>query len=281
MYIGSHVSTRGGYAEAAKTALKIGANAFQYFPKNPRSLTVKSFDARDAEACAFFCREHGLLSIAHSPYPTNLMAEDERSVQLTVASLRNDLAIADRCGSVGVVVHFGKWKSNDPLQGYKNSIQCLNEVLAGYDGNALLLIENQAGEGTVVGTTLEEMVSIRKLTQYPDKIGFCLDTCHAFASGLWAGDDWTALEERGAALGYFEHLKAIHLNDSVYAYGGRRDRHANIGKGFIGETHFRILLQSAYIRRIPVVLETEPGRDRTHREEIAYVRSIAGTEDPG
>ncbi|RAV20586.1 deoxyribonuclease IV [Paenibacillus contaminans] len=278
MYIGSHISIRGGYLEAARTALKIGANAFQYFPKNPRSLTVKAFDVRDADGCAAFCRENGLLSIAHSPYPTNLMAEDDKGFRSTVASLQNDLEIADRCGSVGVVVHFGKWKSKDPLQGYKNSIQCLNEVLTGYEGDALLLIENQAGEGTDVGTTLEEMVHIRKLTRYPGKIGFCFDTCHAFASGLWAGSDWAALEKRGEELGYFEHLKAVHLNDSMYAHGSRRDRHANVNKGFIGEAHLRSLLQSAYIRHIPVVLETEPGKDRTHREEIAYARSIAEME---
>lgn len=274
MRIGSHISIRNGYLHAAKTALAIGARSFQYFPKNPRSLTLKTFDLKDAEACARFCREHGLFSIGHASYPTNLAADSSQLREVTVVSLLNDLAIAEACGSVGVVVHFGKSKEKDPLQGYRNIIQCLDETLSRWDGQALLLIENQAGEGTSMGTTLEEMMQIRKLCRYPEQIGFCLDTCHAFASGLWQGDDWERVEKKGMALGYFDCLKAVHLNDSVYPCGARKDRHANIGTGFIGAEAFRELLGSPQLQDIPVVLETEAGADRTHRMEIAYVASL-------
>ncbi|MBD0379373.1 deoxyribonuclease IV [Paenibacillus sedimenti] len=279
MFIGSHVSTRGGYIGAAKTALSIGANAFQYFPMNPRSLATKVFSLRDAEACAQFCQEQRMLSIGHAPYPLNPAAgDDERS--LMVRLLINGLEITGACGSVGLVVHFGKYVGKDPLQGYKNIIQCLNSATRAYRGSSLILLENQAGEGAQMGLTLEEMVQVRKLCEHPEKIGFCLDTCHAFASGMWRGDDWKEMETRGERLDYLPHLKAVHLNDSVHPCGSRRDRHANIGAGYIGNDHMRQLLTSRHLQHLPIVLETGTGRDGTHREEILHVKSLAGKGDP-
>lgn len=275
MLIGSHISIRGGYLQAAKTALAIGAGCFQYFPKNPRSLKVKVFDRSDAEACAAFCRKHGLVSVAHTPYPVNLAVEPSDLQKATVASLKNDLEIAEACGSTGIIAHFGKWREKDPLQGYKNIIQCLNEALFGWDGQTLLLLENQAGEGGPMGTTLEELVNIRRLCAYPEKIGFCLDTCHLFASGVWNGGNWRELAAKGRSLDYFAHLKAVHLNDSEYPSGSFRDRHANIGYGQIGVEAIKEFLATPELHTLPAVLETEPGPDRTHRAEIAYVNGLA------
>ena len=85
----------------------------------------------------------------------------------------------------------------DPLQGYKNIIQCLNSATEGYTGASFILLENQAGEGSQLGLTMEEMAQVRKLCDSPEKIGFCLDTCHAFASRLWQGSDWFELESKG------------------------------------------------------------------------------------
>ena len=93
MRAGCHVSTRGGYAQAAKTAASLGAESFQYFPKNPRSLVVKPFDERDAKRCAAFCQERGIVSIAHSAYPTNIATEDPEHGARTVVSLLNDLEL--------------------------------------------------------------------------------------------------------------------------------------------------------------------------------------------
>jgi deoxyribonuclease-4 len=272
--IGSHVSIRKGYLHAAKTSLSMGARAFQYFPKNPRSLSIKSFDDHDAQACADFCVQHDLLSIAHSPYPTNLAANDSASKQAMIQSIINDLHITEACGSLGLVVHFGKYKGKDPLQGYKNSLQCLNDVLSVWNGKSLLLIENQAGEGTPMGTTFEELVQIRELSEYPEKIAFCLDTCHAFASGLFREDDWLEWKNKADELGYLEQLKAIHLNDSMYPSGSLRDRHANIGKGFIGEKRMRELLNEPVLQDIPFILETPSSQNYSHQHELAFIHEM-------
>jgi deoxyribonuclease-4 len=275
MKFGSHVSIRNGYLGAAQEAVKLGGEAFQYFPKNPRSLSVKSYDQEDARACKKYCLEKEIKSIAHTPYPTNLSVEDREHRKVTIESLLNDLEIANACGSVGVVVHFGKYKGKDPLSGYKYMIEVLNEVLSQWEHGTLLLIENNAGQGVKMGTTLEELVQVRQLTDYPEKIGFCLDTCHAFASGLWTGFNWSIIEEKGKELNYFSHLKAIHLNDSVYPSGSFRDRHANIGRGMIGEKAFREMVQSDVFKGLPVILETPSSSAYSHKEEIAYLGSLS------
>lgn len=277
-HVGCHISIRQGYAGAARIASAIGASAFQYFPKNPRGLSVKAFDAGDAAECGAICRTHGIRSIAHTTYATNLAAEGAIR-EATIRSLRNDLEIAEACGSDGVVVHFGKWRAGaDPLAGYRVIISALNETLAGWEGSAKLLIENQAGEGTSVGATLEELCTIRNLSSRPDCIGFCLDTCHLFASGVWDGTNWQSVAENGRRLGFWEHLGAVHLNDSAHPSGSRRDRHANIGQGAIGAAAFAEVLRTPELSGIPVVLETPDPTNMSRQEEIDTVRALGELE---
>ena len=211
MNIGVHVSIRKGYLEAARTAHRIGARAFQYFPKNPRSLALKQLDVRDASAAAQYCRQHGIVSVAHAPYPTNPAVDDPMRREKVARSLLNDLMIAEACGSLGVVVHFGYSSAADPLQGYKNVLLCLNDVLARWNGRARILLENEAGGHGPMGTRLEEMVQIRRLSDRPERIGFCFDTCHAFQSGEWpdALDTFATWEKRARESGYFRHVEVI------------------------------------------------------------------------
>lgn len=279
--IGAHLSIKKGYFGAAKEAYLSGMGAFQYFPKNPRGLSVKNFDQRDAELCREYCRSHQILSVAHTPYPSNLAVDRHTEKELfnkIVMSLRNDLEIAEACGSIGIVVHFGTIKARNPLQGYQNIIQCINVVLSGWKGTSKLLIENQAGNHGEMGMTTEEMVSIRKLCDFPEHIGFCLDTCHAFASGLWPGEQNHSFTLDGNQSDYWEGLSVIHLNDSRYPAYSRKDRHARVGQGHIGETGFKKLFQTEALglltmRETPFIFETEPAEDGTYREDMKLVQS--------
>jgi len=273
--VGSHVSTRGGYREAAVHAAAIGGDCFQYFPKNPRTLQPKAFDRGDAEKCAVWCRERGILSIAHGPYPVNPSSEGESAKKMALCTL-NDLQIAEACGSIGVVVHFGTFKGSDPLQGYRNMLQWINSVTGLWQGRALILLENQAGDHGPMGTTPEELVQIRSLADHPDKIGFCLDTCHLYASGQWKEGRWTDFAERSRKLGFWENVRAIHLNDSRYPSGSHKDRHAAIGEGQIGPEQFSELLATPELKSVPLIMETPAGADGTHREQVKRVRRWSG-----
>jgi deoxyribonuclease IV len=272
MRFGSHVSIRNGYFGAAKRAASIGGSAFQYFPKNPRSLSVKAFDRGDAESCKQFCQELGILSIAHTPYSTSLTPPDEKK-ESTIRSLLNDLEIAEACGSIGVVVHFGSQiSSSDPLASYQLMIQMLNSVLSQWEGDSMILLENNAGTKGALGITFEELVQVRSLCHHAEKVGFCLDTCHAFASGLWNGRNTGEAVAKGQELNYWPHLKAVHLNNSKYPTGSKKDRHANIFKGgYIQESELEHLVRLPLLKDIPFILETPDDEGITHEEEIMMV----------
>ncbi|MCR8641586.1 deoxyribonuclease IV [Paenibacillus sp. N1-5-1-14] len=273
-YVGAHVSTSKGYLAAAERVHAMGGNAFQFFPKNPRTLIPKkSINEQDAKACAAYCKENEIVSITHAPYPLNLAVGPENSA-IMLESMLNALMISDACGAMGLVVHFGNYHGEDRLQGYHNRIQLLNQATSLWSGNTLILIENQAGEGHGEGSTFEEMTTIRNLCQEPEKIGFCLDTCHAYASGLWKGFDWEEVALKGQAVGYFDHLKAVHLNESKFAAGEKRDRHAPIGYGKIGETHLKSMLQSPFLQNIPIVLETPATDYATHPQQLNDVKRL-------
>ena len=274
MIYGSHVSIRNGYLGAAKQAVANHASAFQYFPKNPRSLSIKDFDQEDAKNCKQFCQAHQLQSIAHTPYSTSLTPSKDKQ-ELTIHSLLNDLEIANACGSIGVVVHYGSQISEtDPLASYHLMLAMLNGVLIQWDGDCLILLENNAGTKGALGTTFEELVQIRSLCDYPEKIGFCLDTCHAFASGLWTGENSDELVKTGESLGYFAELKAIHLNNSKYPAGSKKDRHANIfhSNGHINQKKLQQLVMAPVFKGIPLVLETPDDEGMTHKEEIERLK---------
>ncbi|WP_174612881.1 deoxyribonuclease IV [Virgibacillus ihumii] len=277
MKFGSHVSIRDGYLGAAKRAAAMNAAAFQYFPKNPRSLSVKDFSRDDAMACKTYCSENNLESIAHTPYPTTLTPTSDKKREDVNQSLTNDLKIADACGSIGVVVHFGKQISDDdPLASYRLMIDMLDEVLAEWEGACKILLENTGGKPGTIGTTLEELVQVRHLSEQPEKISFCLDTCHAFASGLWNGENWDEVLKNGMDLGYFEHLKAIHFNNSKYDADSGKDRHANIfNSGYIHPEQFDQLMQTPELTDVPFILET-PKEVFSHREEIKMLQERWG-----
>ncbi|HEX7063887.1 MAG TPA: deoxyribonuclease IV, partial [Bacillales bacterium] len=212
-------------------------------------------------------------SIAHAPYPTNLSVPKPELREPIIDSVLNDLEIVENCGSIGLVVHFGSYKG-EPLEGYKRMIDILNEVLAQWSGTSLLLVENTAGKGGELGTTFEELVKVRQLVEKPEKIGFCLDTCHAFASGLWNGENWEEVEAEGEKLNYFKHLKAVHLNNSMYETNSHRDRHANIHNGYIKVSQMKAFMTSPVVKDTPMILETPSSEQYSHEDEIAYLKQL-------
>jgi deoxyribonuclease-4 len=127
---------------------------------------------------------------------------------------------------------------------------------------------------------LEHLSAIRGLVARPERVGVCLDTCHAFAAGYaihepaGAEEFWAeALERFGKALG------CLHLNDSVRPFGSRRDRHAHIGEGEIGLGAFERILRDPRLAAVPMVVETEPGDDMAgHRRDLEVLRGLVDPE---
>lgn len=274
MKFGCHISIAKGLTQAAKQAEQLGANTFQVFTKNPRSLRPKKLNQSDADRGVAFCEENNIVLVAHTPYITNLSTPKEDLHRLTIRSIQEDLQIAEAYGAIGAVVHCGKHVGQGEAQGKQRMIETLNEILKDYQGSTKLLLENTAGQGSELGLTIEELVEIREATSVADHIGFCFDTCHGFAAGIWSEETFSELVLEMEQTGYINNLVAIHFNDSKVEFQSRKDRHEKIGYGKIGANALANFLTAPVFERIPFILETPVKNEDEYRDEILFLKRL-------
>ncbi len=274
MQIGCHLSIRKGLYSAGEKAIDLGANAFQIFTKNPRSLRPKNLDLADAIKGKEFCAEHNLSILCHTPYITNLSTPKDDLHLLSVDSLVEDLKIVEAYGSIGGVVHCGKHVGEGVEYGIQRMVETLNLIFDRYDGPAMLLLENTAGMGTEIGMEPDELVQIRQMTKYPERIGFCFDTCHAFAAGIWNNELFDQFMVSIEKSGFLENLVALHFNDCKDAFNNKKDRHAKIGEGQIGISALQKFLKSEKLAHIPFLLETPVDDEEEYRDEIVLLKRL-------
>lgn len=152
-----------------------------------------------------------------------------------------------RCHSLGLsytVVHPGAAKGCTSEQCIDKIAEALNIVLDHAPGNAMVLLENTAGQGSAVGYRFEHLHSIMEKV-HSERVGICFDTCHAFAAGydIRTKEGFEAtMEELDKVVG-LQHLKVLHLNDSKVEFNSRVDRHEHIGQGKIGLEPFRQIMR--------------------------------------
>jgi deoxyribonuclease-4 len=274
MYIGCHISVGKGLVQAAQKAVELNARSFQVFSKSPRSLKPKKLDYKDAEQGVAFCKERDLKVIVHTPYITNLSSPKEDLQEVTIRSLIEDLHIAEAFGSPGAIVHCGKHVGEGEEKGFIRMVDTLNQILKDYNGPVKLLLENTAGQGSEIGLTISELMRIRNSTDVADKIGFCFDTCHAYAAGIWNEESYEALVQEMRESGYLDHLVAIHFNDSKAPFASRKDRHEKIGKGEIGANALAKFLKDPHFEGLPIILETPVDDENEYGDEIKYLHQL-------
>lgn len=274
MKIGCHISVSKGFFKAAESATILGANTFQIFTKNPRSFKSKQLNIEDAKKGKEYCLENNISVVCHTPYITNLSTPKQDLHEATIASIIEDLQITEAYGSFGAVVHCGKHVGEGVKYGIERMVETLNIILERYDGPAKLLLENTAGQGTELGFDPKSLVEIRSMTKYPDKIGFCFDTCHAFASGQWNGDTLQDFINTAEETGYLDLIEVIHFNDSKAPYNSKKDRHEKIGKGEIGIEALQKLIKYNKFECVPFVLETPVEKEIEYKDEIILVREL-------
>jgi len=215
---------------------------------------------------------------AHASYLINLATDDETNLEKSRAALGDEL---DRCHALGVdalVVHPGAHLGAGVETGVARVANSIDAVYSARpDCTVRLLLENTAGQGTVLGATLEELAQMRERSAHTDRVGVCLDTCHAFAAGyaLHTEDGYREFwSEVDARLGS-DQPECIHLNDSAKPFASNRDRHANIGQGEIGPPAFERLVRDDRVSATPMILETPLGEDRDgHRSDLEVLRSF-------
>jgi deoxyribonuclease-4 len=180
----------------------------------------------------------------------------------SVESLVEHLTIGDALGLSGVVVHVGSSVGSTLQEAIARIGAGIAEALERAPGQTCVYLENTAGAGDTIGRTFEQLRDVAAATGHPERLAFCLDTQHLYASGYpvhEAGGIDRVLEEFDRVVG-LARLRCLHLNDSMVAFNCNRDRHANIGEGEIGEEGFRHILGCPELQGLPAILEV-PGAE--------------------
>jgi deoxyribonuclease-4 len=284
--LGTHVSVAGGLPTAMARAAEIGCTAAQIFVKNGNQWQGR--EVGDEEVAAFrAAHAEGPVGplLAHASYLINLCAVEPPLLARSRAALGDELARCARLGVAGLVVHPGAHRGAGEEAGIDAVAASLDAALTSLPGcSTRVLLENTAGQGTCLGHRLEHLAAIRDRAAARDRIGICLDTCHAFAAGYPLHEP-AGYEEMMAEIAErigLAALGALHVNDSLRPFGSRRDRHAHIGEGEIGLDAFARLLADPRLRRIPMIVETEPGDDMAgHRKDLETLRSLASLPSLG
>jgi deoxyribonuclease-4 len=277
MLIGTHVSPAGGPAKAVARGVERGANAIQIFNQNPRAWkpTIYSDEAVEEFRTAMADSEVDALVI-HAVYLLNAGSEDPEIREKTLTSLIASLQAGDALGAVSVVLHPGSALKGEVAPAITRAGEVFKEALAESEHCALHL-ENTAGTGATLGRSFEELAALIDAGGGGKRLGICLDSCHLFASGydIRTEEGLTGVLDECDRIVGLDRLGSLHLNDSVNGLGTNRDRHADIGKGEIGEDGCAVFLSEPRFETLPVILET-PGPDKkgTPPEEIALARKL-------
>jgi deoxyribonuclease IV len=278
--LGAHVSTAGGVPNALDRAAEIEANAIQIFTKQPNRWAEPQIAESDAAAFRDGRGAGGIQFVcAHDSYLINLATADPTLRARSFASFRAELQRADRLGLDAVVTHPGNATDGDRERGLVQNAHLIGEAMAEVGGDVRVLLETTAGAGQVLGATFEELARIVDLIPTPvrDRVGVCFDTCHVFSAGYDLRDDYDGVMDRFGSVIGFDRLACFHLNDSLNPLGSRKDRHAAIGEGTLGDEPFRRIMRDDRFARIPKILETPKGDDATAADRRNLSRLLGYT----
>ena len=276
--IGCHLSSSKGFLAMGKEAVKIGANTFQFFTRNPRGGKAKESNPEDIAAYLEFAREHGIARIlAHAPYTLNACAKDEGLRQFAYETMCDDLRRLEYIPDAMYNFHPGSHVKQGAEAGIAYISDMLNRINEkGY--HAAILLETMAGKGTEMGCSFEELRAIMDRVEDDSRLGVCMDTCHVFDGGYDITKNLEkVIDEFNSVIG-LGRLKAMHLNDSMNPLGSHKDRHEKIGEGMIGLETFRAIVTHPKLKELPFFLETPNDLDGYQRE-IALLRQMAETKE--
>lgn len=261
--IGCHLSVSDGYEKMGKDALKIGANTFQYFTRNPRGSKAREIDVKDVNKLRKLMEEH-------APYTLNISSADAKTREFAMMVLKDDLIRMEHLPHNYYNFHPGSHVKQGVETGIDYIVNALNEVIKEYQTTTVLL-ETMAGKGTEIGATFEELKQIIDGVYLTDKIGVCLDTCHVYDAGYDIVNNLDGvLDEFDKIIG-LNRLHVIHLNDSKNPFSSKKDRHETIGNGQIGLDAIAAVINHPKLRKLPFILET-PNELDGHEKEIKLLK---------
>lgn len=278
MRFGAHMSVAGGVSNAFDRAEKAGCDALQIFTKNANQWAAKPLAEEQIERFQLRQEETGIHPVvAHDSYLINLASQDPELWEKSINAFKVEL---ERCQQLGVpylVTHPGAHGGAGVEAGVARVAEAMNRIHRELpDCPVMTLMEITAGQGKTLGRSFEELAGITSQVDRPERIGYCFDTCHAFAAGyeLRTPEGYAATMQSFDDILGLENLKAFHLNDSKKDLGSHVDRHDHIGAGLIGLEGFRNVVNDERFRDLPGLLETPKSEDL--HEDIENLAALRG-----
>ena len=271
--IGCHLSTSRGFLAMGKDAVRIGANTFQFFTRNPRGGSAKVIDKKDVADFLILAQANHISSlVAHAPYTLNACAVDPQIRKFAEFAMTDDLQRMEYIPGNFYNFHPGSHVQQGVETGINLIAEMLNRILKP-EQQTTVLLETMAGKGSEVGCSFEELQAIIERVELNHLLGVCLDTCHVYDAGYDVVnrlDD--VLEQFDKAIG-LSRLHAIHLNDSIFGFESHKDRHAKIGEGKIGLEAIVRIINHPSLRHLPFNLET-PNELEGYAIEIELLKRL-------
>jgi deoxyribonuclease IV len=277
MRLGAHMSISGGVEKAVIRGREVGCEAMQIFTKNSNQWQAKPLTAAEVTAFRDACQAAGIGPvIAHSAYLINLAAPDAALYEKSIQACLDELQRCELLGLPALVIHPGAHMGAGEEQGLTRIAAAIDRIHRQVPKlQAAVVLEVTAGQGTVLASKFEHFAAILERVEEPERLGFCLDTCHLLAAGY----DFRTRPAYDQMMGAWdelvgiERIHAIHLNDSKKDLGSRVDRHEHIGQGCIGTQAFEFLLNDPRLAHLPMVLET-PKEDNADVRNLATLRRL-------
>jgi len=274
LMIGPHLSIAGGFKKAGEEAVKIEANTFQFFTRNPRGGKAKALDSDDVAGLRQIMDNHGFGPLlAHAPYTLNMCSAKQETREFARMVFKEDLMRLEELPCELYNFHPGSHTGQGVTAGIAWITQILNEEMWP-EQKATVLLETMSGKGTEIGSRFEELKMIIDQVALTNKIGVCLDTCHVYSGGYdLVGNLDGVLEAFDRIIG-LNYLKCIHLNDSMMPFGSNKDRHEKIGFGTLGIDTFKRIVTHPQLKDLPFFLETPQEDTGDYQKEIELLRSF-------
>lgn len=262
MKLGSHVGLSGPdmYLGAVKEALSYGATAMMVYTGAPQNTIRKGMDQFLIEEAYEYMKIHGFNKnnvVVHAPYIINLANPEEEKRAFAKSFLTKELIRTHALGVKDMVLHPGSAVGKDRDQAIKWIAEGLLEVFENTkDLDVRIALETMAGKGNEIGKTFEELQAIIASAHHHERISICLDTCHTHDAGYNIKDDFATVKKMFHNIIGLDRLKVLHINDSKNEMGAAKDRHENLGFGFIGFDAILNIVYDEDFKDVIKILET-------------------------
>lgn len=278
--IGAHTPTSGGMAKRSLGyAETIKAEVIQVFASNPRGWAMPEPNKDADKTFRDKAADMDITTYVHAPFLINLGSPTVSTYENSLASTDYSLKRGREIGALGVVIHTGSAVDESHVPNawrqIKEGVMPILDKLPEDSPN--LLLEPTAGQGQSLVKKLDDLINYLEALEFHPKVGICLDTCHVFAAGHDISKKGGMKETLDllVKIAGAERLQLIHANDSMDICGALKDRHQNLGDGYIGIDPFKELFAHPVVANAPLILET-PGEEPEHGKEVALLKKLRG-----